>query len=468
MNVRLLLPVVIATSLALSYHRGSSQDLPLGLENPPSPSPVDPGPDAALVRVRIIDSTSKETTSATVTINQGNQEPDNDRYRQFSLRLSGNRHKGPIRSRKIPYYFFTDGRFEVRVPPGPVSIHVRKGYEYRPVDVTLAAGRKETTDVEIVLERAIDMAALGWYSGDTHIHMERTGANDEALLTVTSAKDIRYGYLLSYNTRGYDHGGPRYESSRQHIGLGDRSIARRGPYHIASGQEYRADGLGHVTLALPDRYVPANGVANDTSQGPSMAVIADQAHALNGFIGLAHGGYANQEADRLLLEAKMDYLELLQFGTYRSLGLAGWYDFLNIGYRLPMVGASDYPPTRELASEMTYVWSETVPTPRTHQSRVCLCGWRSTVQCRQRAPNHRAARWLDRGQPGPRSHRATRDAETGDAQSDRHAADRPPAAAGDALTAFMRIPIRSIARNHENHLLALFADDAAGVVKPAT
>lgn len=362
---RLLLLVLIAGNFVLSGHRAFSHDLPFGLESPPKPPPtVDPGPDAAVLRVRIVEATSKETSSATVTVNQGNQEPDNDPYREFSLRLSGNRHKGPIRSRKIPYYFFTDGRFEVRVPPGPVSIEVRKGYEYRPVEVTLTAGRKETMDVEIVLERAIDMAALGWYSGDTHIHMERTGANDEALLTVTSAKDIRYAYLLSYNTGGYDLGTPKYESARQYNGLGDRTVAHRGPYHITSGQEYRANGLGHVILTMPDRYVPANGVTTDTSRGPSMAVIADQTHALNGFIGLAHGGYQNQEADRLLLEAKMDYLELLQFGTYRSLGLAGWYDFLNIGYRLPMAGASDFPFTRELASEMTYVWSDAVPTPR--------------------------------------------------------------------------------------------------------
>jgi hypothetical protein len=252
----------------------------------------------------------------------------------------------------------------VRVPPGPATVEVRKGYEYRPVEVTLTAPARETVDVEVLLERSVDMAALGWYSGDTHIHMERTGANDDTLLAVTSAKDIRYAYLLSMNTRGYDPRGEKYEWPRQHTGLGEATLARRGPYHITSGQEYRSTRLGHVTIALPDRYVPANGETSDVNRGPSLAVIADQTHALRGFIGLAHGGYFNQEADRLLLDRKMDYVELLQFGEYRSLGLPGWYDFLNIGYRLPIVGASDFPPTRELASEMTYAWSDTVPTPR--------------------------------------------------------------------------------------------------------
>lgn len=41
--------------------------------------------------------------------------------------------------------------------------------------------------------------------------MDRTGGNDDSLLAVTSAKDIRYTFLLSMNTDGYDHGSENYE-----------------------------------------------------------------------------------------------------------------------------------------------------------------------------------------------------------------------------------------------------------------
>ncbi|MBI4626508.1 MAG: CehA/McbA family metallohydrolase [Verrucomicrobia bacterium] len=365
MTTRLFFHLAIAAGLMLPVRPTLAHELPHSFEDrPKAPPTVDPGPDAAVLRIRIVDASSGQPVSATVSVNRGAQEPDDHPLVDFSLRNSANRHKGAIRLREIPYYFYADGRCDVRVPPGPATVEVRKGYEYRPVEVTLAAARRETVEVEVRLERAIDMAALGWYSGDTHIHMERTGRNDDTLLAVTSAKDVRYAYLLSMNTAGYDQGGAKYESFRQQTGLGDRSVARRGPYHITSGQEYRVGRLGHVTLALPDEYVPASGPTANVNQGPSLAIIADQTHALRGFIGLAHGGYFNQEADRLLLDGKMDFLELLQFGEYRSLGLAGWYDFLNIGYRLPMAGASDFPPTRELSSEMTYAWSESVPTPR--------------------------------------------------------------------------------------------------------
>ena len=332
-------------------------------EKPVPPPVIDPGPDAATLRVLVKDKETGERTSATVCVNDGAQEPEPDPYRAFSLRRSGNRMKGSIRFRQLKYYFYTDGCFEVRVPPGEVKIELAKGYEYAPQEVTLKVRPGQKVELEVALERWINMAAQGWYSGDTHIHIDRTGTNDDTLLAVISARDIRYAFILSMNTKGYGQG-REYESWIQARGLGDKSVARIGPYYLSSGQEYRTQTLGHVTIILPDQYVPGAGLVADTDKGPSLAIIADQAHALNGFIGLAHGGYDRQEADGLLLENKMDFLELLQFGGYRSLGLDGWYDFLNLGFRLPIVGACDFPYTRELGSEITYAWCGSEPSPR--------------------------------------------------------------------------------------------------------
>ena len=111
-------------------------------------------------------------------------------------------------------------------------------------------------------------------------------------------------------------------------------------------------------------YVPGAGHTRSTDSGPSLGVIGDQARQLGGAIGLNHGGYTRLEADSLALAGKMDFLELLQFGGYRGLGLDGWYDFLNLGYRWPIVGASDYPYTRELGDCLTYVRASRPPTPR--------------------------------------------------------------------------------------------------------
>jgi hypothetical protein len=371
MNIKKLICFWVACLIAGPFSAVGHYRPMIETGGPPLPPAVEPGKNAALVVVRVMDGATGKQTSATACVNDGSQEPDRDPYLQYSLRRSGNRLKGPIRFRPLKPYFYTDGRFEVRVPPGRVTLEVRKGCEYSPCTLSLDLAAWDTVHVEAVLDPWIDMPALGWYSGDTHIHVERTGGNDDTLLTLTSARGIRYAYLLSMNTQGYDRG-RKYESWIQAPGLGDAGQAETGGYHLSSGQEYRTSTLGHVTIIMGRDYLPGLGPVEDTDLGPSLSVIADQTHSLEGFIGLAHGGYHKQEADGLLLAGKMDFLELLQFGGYRSLGLEGWYDFLNIGYRLPMVGACDYPYTRELGSEITYAWCEETPTPRQFAEALAL------------------------------------------------------------------------------------------------
>lgn len=348
--------ISFAYSMQLSRHRQ------IEVPAPAPPPPVEAGADAATLNLRIVERGSDTPVSATVSVNGGTVEGE-EAYLEHSLTRSANRHKGPIRFRPLSYYFYTDGTLSLQVPPGRCTVEVRKGYEYVPSHRTFELDPGQVLDANVTLSRWIDMAALGWYSGDTHIHFDRTGTNDDSLLTLTSARDIRYAFSLSMNTRGYSLGGA-FESWHQAHGLGDGSIRNRGPYFLTSGQEYRTRTLGHATILMARDYVPGIGHTPNTDRGPSLGVIGDQARELGGVIGLNHGGYTRLEADSLALSGKMDFLELLQFGGYRGLGLDGWYDFLNLGYRWPMVGASDYPATRELGDCITYVRASEPPTPR--------------------------------------------------------------------------------------------------------
>ncbi len=348
--------ISFAYSMQLRRHRQ------LEVPAPSPPPPVEVGADAATLNLKIIERGSEAPVSATVSVNGGAVEGE-EAYLEHSLRRSANRHKGPIRFRPLSYYFYTDGTLSLKVPPGRCTVEVRKGYEYIPSNRSFELDPGQVLDATVTLSRWIDMAALGWYSGDTHIHFERTGTNDDDLLTLTSARDIRYAFSLSMNTRGYSLGGA-FESWHQAHGLGDGSVRNRGPYFLTSGQEYRTRTLGHVTILMAKEYVPGVGHTRNTDRGPSLGIIGDQARELGGVIGLNHGGYTRLEADSLALSGKMEFLELLQFGGYRGLGLDGWYDFLNLGYRWPIVGASDYPATRELGDCLTYVRASRPPTPR--------------------------------------------------------------------------------------------------------
>src|SRR5581483_4593626 len=67
-------------------------------------------------------------------------------------------------------HFNCDGDVRLDLPGGRYRYVVERGPEYRRASgkITLAEG--EDREQEVVLTRLIDRAALGWYSGETHVH----------------------------------------------------------------------------------------------------------------------------------------------------------------------------------------------------------------------------------------------------------------------------------------------------------
>ena len=59
--------------------------------------------------------------------------------------------------------------FVVDVSPGHYAVRVERGKEYLPWEADVEIG-PQPKRVRIELKRWIDMAAAGWYSGDTHVH----------------------------------------------------------------------------------------------------------------------------------------------------------------------------------------------------------------------------------------------------------------------------------------------------------
>ena len=82
--------------------------------------------------------------------------------------------------------------FVADVPAGRYTLTVERGKEYLPAETAVDVGEKPV-EVTIRLQRWIDMAAKGWYSGDTHVH--RTLAD---LPNVVLAEDLNVALPLSY------------------------------------------------------------------------------------------------------------------------------------------------------------------------------------------------------------------------------------------------------------------------------
>src|SRR5206468_2954556 len=67
-----------------------------------------------------------------------------------------------------PHVYRADGE-TVRLPDGVYRIVVRRGPEYLPQRQTVQIG-DHSARIDVRLERWIDPAKWGWYSGDTHLH----------------------------------------------------------------------------------------------------------------------------------------------------------------------------------------------------------------------------------------------------------------------------------------------------------
>jgi hypothetical protein len=175
------------------------------------------------------------------------------------------------------------------------------------------------------------MAALGWYSGDGHVHIQRTGPDaDRAALTWMAAEDIRVANLLLMGDARATYY-PQYDWT---------PIVRGGRVLIPGQEDPRTRQLGHTLhLGISE---PVRDFSRYYDYIPVFERIA-RAGGLNGF---AHGGRRRWhfEVERALTLAAplglADFIEIAQMGY---IGVKLWYEFLNLGFRITAMAGSDVP-----------------------------------------------------------------------------------------------------------------------------
>jgi putative membrane-bound dehydrogenase-like protein len=322
------------------------------------------GPTVAFLRITVRDRATGRPTPCRLNVIG----PDGHFYQPAPNRLSpfslvgqwpktgkGNR-EGKAPFRYLGRFFYTTEQIDVAVPAGNVRVEVWKGFEYRPVQKNVVAAAGQTISLDILLERSLAMAPLGYHSGDLHLHFPRqTEADDQIIFDLLEAEDIQFGSVLAYNEPpGPYKGAMETMAAPQFHGLGKASMRERGATAIASGQEYRGSTYGHLNLYWRNDLVLA-GQSVNANNWPLYGAIGRDTRREGGFAIYAHGGYS-QAIYADFVQKSIDAVELLQFGVYRGIGLTDWYHILNIGYRLPCVGASDYPACRKLGDCHTYVY----------------------------------------------------------------------------------------------------------------
>jgi hypothetical protein len=260
-----------------------------------------------------------------------------------------------------PQVYRTDGE-KIRLPAGDYRVEFTRGPEYlvKTNNIKVAPGKPQTFTFR--LERWIELAKLGWYSGDHHIHAAgcahyetpSQGVLPEDMIRHILGEDLNVGSVLTW--------GPCYYYQKQFFEAKDNQLSTGENlmrYDVeVSG--FPSSHSGHlVLLRLKDQDYPGTKVLEDW---PTWDLpILKWAKAQGAVVGFAHSGWG--------LEVKTDQLPHYELPRFDGIGaneyivdvthdavdfistvdtpsiweLNIWYHTLNSGFRTRISGETDFP-----------------------------------------------------------------------------------------------------------------------------
>ena len=226
--------------------------------------------------------------------------------------------------------FYTDGRYETRLPTGTYELVVTRGPEYRSHRGSVEIRRDETTALTVSMQRYADLPGRGWFSGDSHIHLMRDQAADLAVWGQVAAEDLYVGNLLEMgNITGTHFKQPAWGEAGR--------FARDGRVVVSGQEDPRTGQRGHTIHWNIERPVHSPEVFFQYHE------IFENTRRQGGLTGYAHLGELFNGRRGLALDVPfglVDFIEVLQGGRLNS---EIWYTFLNLGYRVLPVAGADFP-----------------------------------------------------------------------------------------------------------------------------
>jgi len=102
----------------------------------------------------------------------------------------------PQRAGASPFWhdhFVCDGRATLELPAGGYSFEMERGPEFAQAKGSFYAVENATTNITVTLNRIANLAAEGWWSGETHVH--RATRNAELLMR---AEDLNVAQFITW------------------------------------------------------------------------------------------------------------------------------------------------------------------------------------------------------------------------------------------------------------------------------
>lgn len=277
-------------------------------------------------------------------------------------------HVYPLQTKRLapdfdfhPQIYRTDGE-QIKLPAGDYTVEVTRGPEYltRRQPIKIESGKPQTLSFK--LERWIDLAKLGWYSGDHHIHAAgcmhyetpTQGVLPQDMIRHILGEDLKIGSVLTW--------GPCYYYQKQFFEGKDNQLST--PENLmrydveVSG--FPSSHAGHlVLLRLKDQNYPGTKELEDW---PTWDLpILQWAKAQGAVVGFAHSGWGlEMKTDKLphyelpkfdgiganeyivdVTHDAVDFISTVDTPSVWELNI--WYHTLNTGFRTRISGETDFP-----------------------------------------------------------------------------------------------------------------------------
>jgi len=245
---------------------------------------------------------------------------------------------------------YADRSFSVTTIEKGLNLEIRRGPETLPVKLLLDMGPEKQV---IKLHRWTDMQQKGYLNGDIHIH---TPFSETAHLQM-KAEDLDVLNILV---------GEDSVKNKQFTGNIDPASTPGRTIYVA--QEVRDWQMGHLTLLGLSSMVPGYPIVGGTLESYThthwlMRHAMDETHRQGGIVAWSHfSNLPGAESPIAIALGKIDALELMTYddptqlpshwGPWKNSGFSTaefpvlrgmdlWYQYLNAGFKLPVVAGTD-------------------------------------------------------------------------------------------------------------------------------
>ncbi len=243
-------------------------------------------------------------------------------------------------------YFYPDGPTVVPVTSGGVEIYAGRGLEYVPQLVGLQVSSDQT--VELALQHHTDMNALGWYAGDTHVHISHL----PIIYSISSAQAVRMmraeglNFANAMEEEPYFTGAIDPQSDANHV--------------LYFSKEQRNPHFGHLSIVGLKNWIPNQscGVVPTAcgktlnqaiyqqvhDQGGNSLVIATHTVPTENWFDVSPwpGGGVWRGGPMDLAAGSIDAIDLLSYSDNNLDQVVAEYEhMLNLGFRTPITAGTD-------------------------------------------------------------------------------------------------------------------------------